>query len=472
LFVDAARVFVKGGRGGNGAASMRREKYVPEGGPDGGDGGAGGGIAFVVDPALQTLMDFQYRRHFNAEKGGNGEGSNRHGRRGGELVVRVPCGTMVYDEAEGGLIADLDTPGQRAVVARGGSGGRGNARFVTSVNRAPRLAEKGEPGEERWLRLELKLLADVGLVGYPNVGKSTVLAAISAARPKIADYPFTTLSPNLGVVFLGEERSFVVADIPGLIEGAHQGAGLGQDFLRHIERTRVLIHVLDPSRDPACADPVEAALHDYETINSELASYEPALARVPQVVAVNKTDLPAVRASFDAIAERLAASGATVLAVSAATREGLKDLLEATWKALAAAGPPRALRQRWQDPATAGRGAETAPQADPADPALAGGDAGRAADTSGSDGLRIYRYRARNAFSVAREGGVLVVSGRGIERLAAMTDFDNIEGFHRFDHLLDRWGVTDALRAAGAVEGDTVRIGKIEFAFHEDRGTP
>ncbi len=435
---------------------MRREKYVPEGGPDGGDGGKGGDVVFITDPGLQTLMDFRYRRHFAAERGTNGEGSNRFGRRGDDLEVKVPPGTVVYDDDTGDLVVDLSTPAQRAVVASGGRGGRGNVRFVTAANRAPRLAEKGEPGQERWLRLELKVLADVGLVGFPNAGKSTLLSVVTAAHPKIAAYPFTTLSPNLGVVALGEGRSFVLADIPGLIEGAHEGAGLGQDFLRHIERTRVLIHIIDPLRrametgEPAPAPDriAEWAWNDYEAINAELGRYEPALRQTPQIVAINKNDLPDVRHAAPNIEARFAPAGVRTTPISAATREGVDRLMELTWGALAEAGPPPAFRERLPGRQTDDRNApvETGDRAD----------------------MKVYRYRGKANYAVAREGEAFIVSGEGVERLAAMTDFDSPEGFYRFDHLLERWGVTDTLRRSGAREGDTVRIGKVEFAFHDD----
>src|SRR5690606_10697756 len=306
---------------GNGCASFRREKYVPAGGPDGGDGGKGGDVIFEVDQGLSTLIDFTRRTHFIAERGQHGQGSNKHGRNGEDLVVRVPPGTQVKDD-EGRLLADLVAPGQRWVAARGGRGGRGNARFKSPTRRAPAFFEKGEPGEERWLRLELKLLADVGLVGYPNAGKSTFIAAVSKARPKIADYPFTTLTPNLGVVSLGPGESFVVADIPGLIEGAHRGVGLGHEFLRHIERTRVLLYVIDASglegRDPC---------DDLRVLGRERSLYQPELAQRPSLVFANKMDLAEARAHVDRLKEVAAEMGAAFYSGSAATGEGLRDVL-------------------------------------------------------------------------------------------------------------------------------------------------
>jgi len=339
VLIDQARIFVKAGDGGNGCASFRREKYVPAGGPDGGDGGKGGDVIFEVDQGLSTLIDFTRRTHFIAERGQHGQGSNKHGRNGEDLVVRVPPGTQVKDD-EGRLLADLVAPGQRWVAARGGRGGRGNARFKSPTRRAPAFFEKGEPGEERWLRLELKLLADVGLVGYPNAGKSTFIAAVSKARPKIADYPFTTLTPNLGVVSLGPGESFVVADIPGLIEGAHRGVGLGHEFLRHIERTRVLLYVIDASglegRDPC---------DDLRVLRRELSLYQPELAQRPSLVFANKMDLTEARAHVDRLKEVAAEMGAAFYSGSAATGEGLRDVLYALWQALQDAPAPQAPRE-------------------------------------------------------------------------------------------------------------------------------
>ncbi len=323
MFVDTARIFVKAGDGGDGCVSFRREKYVPFGGPDGGDGGKGGDIVLVADPDLHTLMDFRYQRHFRAERGQHGQGANRHGAAGDDLRLRVPPGTLVRDAETGAVLADLAHPGQEVVVARGGRGGRGNARFKGPTNQAPRHAEPGKPGEERWLELELKLLADVGLVGFPNAGKSTLLSRLTAARPKVGAYPFTTLVPNLGVAeYQGE--SFVLADIPGLIEGAHRGAGLGHEFLRHVERTRVLVHVVDAAGTEG-RDPVE----DYRTVNRELELHDPELLYRPQVVAANKVDLPAAREHLPRLREAAAAAGHRVCPVSAVTGAGLNDLLAA-----------------------------------------------------------------------------------------------------------------------------------------------
>jgi GTP-binding protein len=331
-FIDEARVHVRAGDGGKGAVAFRREKYVPKGGPSGGDGGAGASIVLEVDGGMSTLLDFRYRKEYLAPSGEPGANKDKYGRAGVDLVLRVPPGTQVFEATTGELLVDLRAHGQRFVVAQGGKGGRGNIHFATPTDRAPRRSEPGLPGEERDLRLELKLLADVGLLGFPNVGKSSLIARVSAARPKIADYPFTTLVPNLGMVRLSGERSLVVADVPGLIEGAHRGAGLGDRFLRHLERTRVLIHLLD-----ATVGSGRTPLRDYEAINRELRLYDPALAARPQIVAVNKIDLPDVRRRLKQIAAPFKRRGLELFAVSAVTGEGVPELLEAAWRILAAA---------------------------------------------------------------------------------------------------------------------------------------
>ncbi len=330
MFVDRARIAVRAGHGGAGCVSFRREKYVPRGGPDGGDGGDGGDVWVEADRRLRTLMDFRYRREFRAGDGAPGEGGNRTGARGEDVVVRVPVGTVLRDGETGEVLADLVRPGERVLVARGGRGGKGNSRFKGPTRQAPRFAEPGRPGEERWLDLELKLLADVGLIGFPNAGKSTLLARLTRARPRVGPYPFTTLSPNLGVVRL-DEGGFVVADIPGLIEGAHRGAGLGHEFLRHVERTRLLLHVLDAAgsegRDP---------LDDFRTVNRELSLHNPLLAEKPQVVVLNKMDLPEAREARDRLEKELSSLGLPVVAVSAATGEGVDRLLRVVAERLAA----------------------------------------------------------------------------------------------------------------------------------------
>jgi GTP-binding protein len=330
-FIDQARIHVKAGDGGNGAAAFRREKFVPKGGPSGGDGGAGGSVVLVVDGGLSTLLDYRYRQDYRAPAGEPGGNKDMYGRGGEDLELRVPPGTQVFDDATGELLADLRAHAERFVVAQGGRGGRGNKHFATAVDRAPRKAEPGTPGEERTVRLELKLLADVGLVGFPNAGKSSLITRISAARPKIADYPFTTLVPNLGVVGLSEEgghaRSFVVADVPGLIEGAHEGAGLGHRFLRHLERTRVLVFLLDVSPTPE-----RAPLSDYETLRRELELYDPALAARPHVVALNKVDLPEARRKVASLRKAFERRDVPFFAISAATGDGVAPLLESVWQ--------------------------------------------------------------------------------------------------------------------------------------------
>ncbi|HLT57153.1 MAG TPA: GTPase ObgE [Limnochordales bacterium] len=427
MFLDTARIFVKGGDGGNGAVSFRREKYVPAGGPDGGNGGRGGDVVLLVDPGLWTLMDFKYRTHYRAENGQHGRGANMHGRRGADLVVKVPPGTAVRDEATGEYLADLTEPGQQAVIARGGRGGRGNAQFKTPVRQAPRFAEKGEPGEERWVILELRVMADVGLVGMPNAGKSTLLSRISAARPKIAPYPFTTLTPNLGVVSLGEGQSFVVADIPGLVEGAHQGVGLGHDFLRHVERTRVLIHVVDVSglegRDP---------LADFRAINEELRLYRPELLERPQLVAANKMDLAEARENWPSFREAVEALGFRVFPVSAATGEGLDPLLHAAWELLQQVPRPAPVPVRPE--------AAAAPR----------------------------RRAPLKEYTVRREDGEFVVEGEGLARLMARLDLDNEEAVRFLQKVFRDIGLNDALREQGVQPGDTVRVAGVEFEFHDE----
>lgn len=327
-FIDEAVVHVKAGDGGNGSAAMRREAHLPRGGPAGGDGGNGGSVVVAVDPQLSTLLDYKYKRHYKAQRGEDGRNKDQYGKGGEDLVLRVPVGTVVYDADTGELLADLSEPDARCVVAQGGTGGRGNIHFKSPWNQAPRTAEPGTPGEERSLRLELKLLADVGLLGYPSVGKSTFIARVSRARPKIADYPFTTLVPNLGMVRLSDDRSMVIADIPGLIEGASEGAGLGHRFLRHVERTGVLLHLIEVRELP---EPDREPMRDFDTLNRELALYAPELAEKPQVVALNKIDLPATRAAADELRKRFAERGIELHVISAATGEGVAELLERLW---------------------------------------------------------------------------------------------------------------------------------------------
>ena len=334
MFVDEVDIHVTAGSGGNGCLSFRREKYVPRGGPDGGDGGAGGSVYIVAIPTKNTLVDFRYHPEFKAGRGRHGQGSNRTGQAADDLEIPAPIGTLVFEIEDSGtrLIADLAHEGQRVLVARGGRGGRGNAQFVSSTNRAPRRTEPGEAGEARSLHLELKLLADVGLVGFPNAGKSTLISRISAARPKIANYPFTTLSPNLGVVSLSDDRSFVVADVPGLIKGAHEGHGLGHQFLRHVERTKVLVHLVDVS-GASGRDPVE----DFDTIQDELQRFDPAVAAKPQIVAANKIDALDDPSRLDALMRHVRVQGLPIFPISGVTGDGIRELLEAMWREIAAA---------------------------------------------------------------------------------------------------------------------------------------
>ncbi len=418
MFFDEAKIYVKAGDGGDGCVAFRREKYVPFGGPSGGNGGSGGDVHLVVDGNLSTLIHFRKRVHFKAQRGTGGSGKNQQGKAGQDLEIRVPPGTMVYEADTGEFLADLVEDGQRVRVAKAGRGGRGNAAFASPTNQAPRLAEHGEPGEERWLRLELKILADVGVIGMPNAGKSTLLSVVSAARPKIAAYPFTTLQPNLGVVQVDDYQTFVMADVPGLIEGAAEGAGLGHQFLRHVERTRLLIHLLDgASQDP---------LADWQSINRELAEFNPALAAKPQIVVLNKMDLPDAQAWWPLIQEAMAERGLEAHAISAVTGEGVPALMRRTYQLL-----------------------QTLPQAEPAplQPAVF-----RPAETE-------------DAFVIEHEGDGWRVRGVRVERIAAMTPFVLPEAAARFQRQLRAMGIDRALEEAGVQAGDTVRIGERELEW-------
>jgi GTP-binding protein len=426
-YYDRATIVVRSGAGGNGAATFRREKYVPRGGPNGGDGGRGGHVYLVADPNLNTLLHFRYERKFVAEDGGHGQKNNMHGRQGKDLVIRVPPGTVVRTTIDGvPCEVDLARPGQRLLAARGGRGGLGNVHFATPTRQAPRIAELGEPGQELELQLELKLLADVGLVGFPNAGKSTLLSVISAARPKIADYPFTTLQPNLGIVEVGVRDRFIVADIPGLIEGAHAGVGLGYDFLRHIERTRVLIHIIDAAgvdfRDPVA---------DYHAINAELRLYQPALAERPQIVALNKMDLPAARENLPRLRAELPVAPENLFPIAAATGEGVDALLRRVAEVL------RALPVPVRDPV------------DPKEPPL----------------TWPLPPVDEHAFTISREGKGWRVRGVRIERLIKMTNFAQPEALDRVQRVLAASGISQALLDAGLQEGDTVYIADAELEW-------
>ncbi|GAC1378208.1 MAG: GTPase ObgE [Ktedonobacteraceae bacterium] len=434
MFYDHTKIYVKAGDGGNGSSHFRREKFAPMGGPDGGDGGRGGSVYLEATTNANTLIDYRYRHHFKASAGGPGVRQKMHGAKGEDIVLPVPCGTIVRDADTNELIADLVEEKQQVMVARGGRGGLGNTHFATSTHQAPREAQKGEPGEERWLQLELRLIADVGLVGYPNAGKSTLLSVVTAAQPKIADYPFTTLAPNLGVVAVGQpasgdEFAFVLADIPGLIEGAAQGVGLGHEFLRHVRRTRLLIHMLDGAsfeRDP---------WQDFQTINQELQHYDRQLARRPQIVVLNKMDLPVAQERWSALKGKAEAAGYAVFAISAATHQGTDELMQYTANRL------HEIRQ------------EEAEQA--------------AAQINTDVAGPVLRPMPDDAFTITKEQGIYVVRGKRVERMINMTDPENEEGMSRMQIMLAKMGVTKALEEAGVEVGDTVRFGKVELYWGE-----
>lgn len=425
MFVDKVKVYVKGGDGGNGQVSFRREKYVPDGGPAGGDGGRGASVVFEVEEGLRTLMDFRYQRHFKASRGEHGRPKNQHGKNAEDMVVKVPPGTTVIDAETEQVIADLTEHGQRAVIAKGGRGGRGNTRFATPANPAPEIAENGEPGQERDVILELKVLADVGLVGFPSVGKSTLLSVVSAAKPKIADYHFTTISPNLGVVETDDHRSFVMADLPGLIEGAHEGVGLGHQFLRHIERTRVIVHVIDMSALEG-RDPYE----DYLLINEELKQYNLRLMERPQIIVANKMDMPDSEANLEKFKEQLTADY-PIFPISAVTKQGLRELL-----------------------LTIADKIEETPEFPLYE------------ETEESTRVLYKHTKADVPFVISRDDdGAYVLSGAQIEKLFKMTDFSREESIRRFSRQLRGMGVDDALRERGAKDGDIVRLLSFEFEF-------
>ncbi|WP_274362632.1 GTPase ObgE [Paenibacillus thermotolerans] len=433
MFVDVAKIFVKGGDGGDGLIAFRRELYVPEGGPAGGDGGDGGDVIFRVDEGLRTLMDFRYQKHFKGPRGEKGRPKSQHAPNAEDMIVRVPPGTVVIDEDSKEVIADLTRHGQEVVVAKGGKGGKGNMRFATAVNPAPYIAEKGEEGEERWVILELKVMADVGLVGFPSVGKSTLLSVVSAAQPKIGAYHFTTLTPNLGVVDVEEGRSFVMADLPGLIEGAHEGVGLGHEFLRHVERTRVIAHVVDMSgsegRDPYA---------DWVAINAELRLYNEKLAERPQIIVANKMDIPEAHDNLELFKEMLKENGhpeMEIIPISAATRQGIQELL-----------------YRLADLV------ESMPVAPLVE------------ETPEIEERKVYTYEGRKRdddFTIRRENDTFVVEGVSIERFTRRIQLNTYDAMQRFSHMLRKMGVYAELRKRGAVDGNFVRIGDYEFEFVE-----
>jgi GTP-binding protein len=419
MFIDEAKIYVRSGKGGDGAVHFRREKYIPRGGPDGGNGGKGGNIIVKVSTSVNTLYEFQHQHSFIADDGKRGGRSDRTGHSAEDLVIIVPAGTMIYDALTGEMVADLVGDDQEVLICKGGRGGRGNARFANSRDQAPRIAERGEPGQDRNLRLELKLIADIGIIGVPNAGKSTLLAAVTKARPKIADYPFTTTEPNLGVARLDDDTTLVLADIPGLIEGAHAGVGLGYEFLRHVQRTRVLIHLLDGMAE----DP----LLDYAQINSELALFDPDLAKKPQIVAINKMDLPEVEARWKEFQQKFKRKGISLLAISAMARTNVRTVVY------------RAAALLRETPAT-----EKKPE------------------------VPVYHAQTDpRAFDIKRIGTGWQITGASIERAAAMTYWDNDASIRRFQRILETLGIDEALKKAGVKEGDTVTIGEYELEWSE-----
>ena len=420
--IDTAKIQVKGGKGGNGCISFRREKFVPRGGPNGGDGGGGGSVILEAAEGLSTLIDLRHNPLQVAEDGKHGTGKEMHGADAADRVVRVPCGTIVRDAEDGEILADLTLPGQRVVAARGGIGGKGNSHFKSSIFQTPRVAEKGEPGEERAIELEVKLIADVGLVGYPNAGKSTLLGRVSSAKPKIAPYPFTTLAPNLGVIRIDAERNFVMADIPGLIEGAHEGAGLGHDFLRHIERTKMLIHVIDAAaidgRDP---------IADYEKLNAELEGHDARLIQLPQLIALNKIDMPDAQANLPRIKSYF--EKRALFPISALTGEGIGGLIRATYQRL----------QKLNE-----QNKEHEPPFEP---------------------LELSSAKPRGRFELTKRGDNFIVVGDEPRRAVLMTDMENDQALILLHRKLKKMGLMNALSKAGIKEGDTVQIDEFEFAY-------
>lgn len=422
-FIDRVKIYVQAGTGGNGTVAFRREAHVPKGGPSGGDGGRGGSVIFVATNSLSTLLDLRYYREYKAQNGEKGHAKKMHGADADDLVIRVPVGTCVYDDDTGNIIADLTKDGQRAVIAKGGRGGRGNARFASSRNPAPKICENGEPGEKFNLRVELKLLADVGLVGFPSVGKSTLLSVVSKARPQIADYHFTTIVPNLGVVQVKDGRSFVMADLPGLIEGASQGKGLGHQFLRHIERCRVIVHIIDMSGSEG-RDPYE----DYVTINKELGEYEYRLLERPQIIVANKMDGDEAEENLKKFKEKL--GDQQVFPIIAPIHEGIDAVLYAVADALETA--PDFFNQEEEQESV------------------------------------LYTYKEEEKpFTIHNKGnGVWEVTGKKVERLVQMASFTTDDGFQRFALQIRNMGIDDALREAGCEDGDTVRLYDFEFEFY------
>lgn len=425
MFIDKARIFVKAGNGGNGAVSFRREKYVPAGGPDGGDGGRGANIIMVADTGLRTLMDFKYKKKYSAQHGEDGSKKKRAGKNGEDLILSVPEGTVIRDEKTGLIIADLKKAGDKAVVARGGYGGKGNQHFANAVRQAPAFAKSGTDGQERWITLELKMIADVGLLGFPNVGKSTFLSVVTSAKPKIANYHFTTLTPNLGVVQTRHGESFVIADIPGIIEGAADGVGLGHDFLRHVERTKVLVHIVDISgiegRDP---------IDDFEKINEELRLYNEKLASRPQILVANKSDLLFDETIYENFKKTMEEKGYEVFKMSAVTRDGVDQVIDRVSQLL----------NEVED-------VELVSQEEMYRPEL---------DVDDEGGLKVE----------IDEDGIYVVTGKELRRIMYSVNFDDMESLQFFQAQMESKGVFDMLRQAGIEDGDTVKIYELEFEFY------
>ena len=421
MFKDTSTIFIQAGKGGDGAVTFHREKYVAAGGPDGGDGGKGGNVVAVADKDVSTLIDFRYKKKYLAEDGANGRDGRRSGKNGEDLIIKFPCGTIIRDSETGKVICDLKKDGDRFIIAKGGSGGWGNSHFATATRQTPKFAKAGLPGDEREITLELKLIADVGLLGFPNVGKSTFLSVVSDARPKIANYHFTTLVPNLGVVKLGEGRSFVIADIPGIIEGAHEGVGLGHDFLRHIERTRILLHFVDVS---GCEgrDPIE----DVRIINSELKNYSEKLSEKPQVIIANKMDIPSFEENYKKFKQEMEEEGFTVMAISAATHKGIDEVVNYAAKLLS----------------------ELPLEED-----------------DDYDYLDLDEVRKTDNIEITVDGGVYIVEGMYVRKIVGSTNFDDYESLQYFQRALRKSGIIEMLEEKGIKEGDTVHMYGVEFDY-------
>ncbi len=421
MFKDTSKIFIQAGKGGDGAVTFHREKYVAAGGPDGGDGGNGGNVVAVADKNVSTLLDFRYKKKYVAQDGGNGRDGRRSGKNGEDLLIKFPCGTVIRDSESGKVICDLKNDGDRFIIAKGGNGGWGNSHFATATRQTPKFAKSGLPGDEREITLELKLIADVGLLGFPNVGKSTFLSVVSDARPKIANYHFTTLVPNLGVVKVGEGNSFVIADIPGIIEGAHEGVGLGHDFLRHVERTRILLHFVDVS---GCEgrDPVE----DVHIINNELVRYSEKLAEKPQVIIANKMDIPSFNENYEKFKAAMEDEGYTVMAISAAAHMGIQDVINYT---------SRLLAQLPED------------------------------EEDDYDYLDLDEERKDDSIEITIDNGVYIVEGMYVRKIVGSTNFDDYESLQYFQRALRKSGIIDMLEAKGINEGDTVHMYGVEFDY-------